>query len=256
MRCACFVPDTHGTTVSYSATLSSTECAHVRERALAALRANEEVEYRATYVELERIKWRLSRVADALGGVERTVGGPVLPPRDAIVDSIRSGGESAPEVVKQHCGRVLELALRGYRELVRFNFPNHAAGFGFYARGPLRAVLALDPGFVRGEGRSFLAFCRSRHSECEFTVCDVADAVLDMDNDVVITAEGAHPYLSARWPEIGDFLYGRPGTELGLACDAAVIRRWVYGWIQDHFRSGRTTDWLRSRTVPHRYQAP
>lgn len=245
-----------GSTVSYNATLSQAEWLRVRERALAALLADEQVDFKTTYVDLERLKSRLARVSESLGGPEGTLSGPVLPERDAIAASIRSGGEPPPECVKQHCGRVLELALKGYRELVRVNFPNHAAGFGFYARGPLRAVLALDPGFVRGEGHSFLAFCRSRHSECEVTVCDVADAVLDMDKAVVTTAEGAHAYLSVRWPEIGDFLYGRRGTVQGLDCDAAVVRGWVYGWIQDHFRGGRTTDWLRSRTVPHRYQAP
>jgi hypothetical protein len=245
-----------GSSVSYNATLSHAEWLQVRERALAALRADEEVEYEATYVDLERVKSRLNCVTEALGGVERTLSGPVLPLRDGIVATIQSGGEPRPEIVKQHCGRLLELALKGYRELVRFNFPNHAAGFGFYARGPLRAVLALDAGFVRGEGRSFLAFCRSRHPACEVTVCDVGDAVLDLDNDAVTTADGTYPYFSARWPTIGEFLYGRRGTELELSCDAAVVRRWVYGWINEHFRSGRTSDWLKMRTEPPRYQAP
>jgi hypothetical protein len=246
----------NGSTVSYNATLTHAEWLQVRERALAALRADEEVEYMATYVDLERVKSRLGRVAAALGGADRTLSGPVLPLRDAIEATIRRGGQPPPDTVKQHCGRVLELVLKGYGELVQFNFPNHAAGFRFYARGPLRAVLALDPGFVKGEGRSFLAFCQSRHTDSEVTVCDVADAALDLHNDTVTTADGTHRYFSARWPVIGEFLYGRRGTELELGCDAAVLRRWVYGWIQDHFRAGRTTDWLRSRTGPHRYQAP
>lgn len=246
----------HGSTVSYNATLNPAEWKKVHERTEAALLSGEEIEYKARYVNLEGIKSRLDRTAKALRANGVVLSGPVLPVRAALVETLRRGGVPAPETVKEHCRRVLELALTGYRRTVEFNFPNHANAFGFYSRGPLRAILALDPGFVHGEGHSFLAFCRSRYSDCEVTVCDVADAVLDLETDTVAVADGTYSYISARWPEIGEFLYGRPGTELDLRCDAAVIRKWVYGWIHDHFRSGRTKDWLKAPAEPPPNMAP
>jgi hypothetical protein len=39
--------------------------------------------------------------------------------------------------------------------------------------------------------------------------------------------DGTQPYLSASWPNIQDFVYGRRADGLEYDCDAAVLRRWV-----------------------------
>jgi hypothetical protein len=74
----------------------------------------------------------------------------------------------------------------------------------------------LDPGFVRGEGRSFLAFCRSCDPECEVNACNIGDAVLDMDNDAVTTADETYPYISAH------------RRKLATSCTVAAELSWVW----------------------------
>ena len=68
-------------------------------------------------------------------------------------------------------------------------------------------------------------------------VCDLGEAGLDLYADTVTTPEGAQPYLSARWSVIGEFLFGRHSGGMEYDCDGSVLRRLVYGWIQDDFRA-------------------
>lgn len=106
-----------GTTVSYSANLRPDEEQQVGARVEAALRSGEEVTIRARYSDLERLKSRLGRALEARGERGSRLLGPVLPLRDELAAS-RRGEDLTLDKVKEHCQRVLDLALRGYRGMI------------------------------------------------------------------------------------------------------------------------------------------
>jgi len=67
-------------------------------------------------------------------------------------------------------------------------------------------------------------------------VCDLGEARLDLFSDTVATPEATEPYLSSRWPELGEFLYGRYCGSMEYGCKGSVPRRMVYGgWIHEDF---------------------
>lgn len=68
-------------------------------------------------------------------------------------------------------------------------------------------------------------------------VCGLGEASLDLDEGTVTTPDGAQPFLSARWPTFGEFLHGRHSGGMDYDCDGSVLRRFIYGWIQDDFRA-------------------
>jgi Type I restriction enzyme R protein N terminus (HSDR_N) len=227
----------NGTRVSYSANLRPAEEEQVFARVEAAIQSGDDVKLRAHYVDLEPLKSRLEKVIEACG-VPR-LAGPVLPLREELVAGWIRGEELPLDKVKEHCREVLEIALRGYRAMIQTNFPNLAQHFRRYQRGPLRAVLALDSGFATDHGRSFLALCESRSMDSEVVVCDEGQARLDLASDTVTTPDGTHKYLEARWPSIGEFLHGRHRGSMEYDCDGAVLRRLIYGWIEDDFREAK-----------------
>ena len=224
------------TTVSYSPSLRPDEEQQVVVRVEAALRAGEDVKMRAHYIDLERLKSRLQRALEARRERGPRLTAPVLPLRDELAQSRR---EPVPlDTVKEHCRLVLELALRGYRQMIETNFPNLRDHFALYRRGPNRAILALDPGFSAGEGRSFLAFCKSITGADEVIVCDISQASVDYESDTVATPDGAQPYLVVRHPVFGEFLHGgHHGGLMDYDCSESVLRRMIYGWIQDDFHT-------------------
>ena len=142
-----------GTIVSFSASLRPEEEQLVEAQVRAALASGEPIGYYAHYTDLEELKARLEKALEARLGRGANLLSPVLPHRDELL-AARENGEVDFDTLKSHCRRVLELALNSYRRIVETNFPHAAMGFGFYAQGPLRAVLALDAGFSRGDGRS------------------------------------------------------------------------------------------------------
>lgn len=224
-----------GTIVSYSAGLRPHEEQQLADRVETALVSGEEVKMRAHYTDLERLKSRLEKALVARRERPAHLPQPVLPLRDELASASNRGENLPLDKVKEHCRQVLDLALRGYRRMIETNFPNLTDRFGFYRRGPVRAVLALDPGFATGDGRSFLAFCKSRSGVDEVVVCDLGEARLDLYADTVTSPDGTQPYLSARWPVIGEFLHGRYRGAMEYDCDGSVLRRMVYGWIQEDF---------------------
>jgi hypothetical protein len=226
----------HGTMVSYSANLPPDEEQQVVARVEAALSSNEEVKIRVHYTDLERLKSRLVKALEALRERGSQLRGPVLPLRDELAAS-RTGEDLPLEEIKEHCRQVLDLALRCYRRMIETNFPNLTERFRSYQRSPLRVVLGVDKDFAIGSGRSFLAFCESASGTDEVLVCDLGEAHLDLDADTVTTPDGTRPYLRARWPSIGEFLHGRYRGGMEYDCDGSVLRRLVYGWIQDDFRA-------------------
>jgi len=225
-----------GTIVSYSANLRPDEEKQVVARVEAALSSGEQVKMRAHYIDLERLKARLEKALEARRARGPRLTGPVLPLRDELAAASRRGEDLSLDKIKEHCRRVLDLALHGYRRMIETNFPKLTERFRLYHRGPVRAILAIDPGFAAGSGHSFLAFCESRSGSDEVIVCDLGEARLDLYSDTVTTPDGPQPYLSARWPVIGEFLDGRHYGGMEYDCDGSVLRRWIYRWIQEDFR--------------------
>ena len=225
-----------GAVVSYIATLRPDEEQKVTARVDEALSAREDVKITAHYTDLEPLKTRLQKAIEARRDRGLNLLAPVLPLR-AELAAMHSSEDLPPDRVKEHCQQLLDLAVRAYRLMIETNFPRLAQRFPFYSRRPIRAILALDPGFADGTGESILIFSEGHASGDEVIVCDRDGASLDHLAGTVTTADGTQSYLSVQWAEIGEFLHGRYNGAMEYDCDGAVLRRLVYGWIQADFRA-------------------
>ena len=97
--------------------------------------------------------------------------------------------------------------------------------------------MLLSAKFIAGDGRAFIGVCASRSGADEVEVYEPNEATIDHQSDTLRTQEGTEPIVFRDFAPLAEFLYGDdPLLNLKYDCDSAVLRNWVYRWIQDDFR--------------------
>ncbi len=223
----------HGSTRSYSYTLTASEQATVQAQVDDAITSGRPLETDATYTDLESI-WR--RLDPAIR-VRTAARGDVISSAPLSFDLSFRSAPIPLSALKEHSKAVLQAALQNYRQLVVTNFPTFHSRLAVFQKLPIRLVLVLRHDPKDGAYDGWLAWSKRTVTINEVVVLDEAEARVDFMNDQIVTHDGPEEYSRAESVHAGELLRGRFVNNLEFDSDQSVLRRWVYRWIQEDLDS-------------------